>query len=63
MNVLLHAASSGHPIEEIVIATNYRAANAPSHFGAVSDSTRIYWPLLRLVAERLTATRPAGEQR
>jgi glycosyltransferase involved in cell wall biosynthesis len=63
MNVLLHAARAGHPIDEILIATNYGAANAPSHFGAVSDSARIYWPLLRFVAERLTATRTAGEQR
>lgn len=52
MNVLLHAARTGHPIEEVVIATTYLDDNASSHFGAVSDSARIYWPLLRYALAR-----------
>ena len=47
MNVLLHAARTGHPIEQVVITTTYLNDNASSHFGAISDSARIYWPLLR----------------
>jgi glycosyltransferase involved in cell wall biosynthesis len=47
MNVLLHAARTGHSIEQVVITTTYLDDNKSSHFGAVSDSVRIYWPLLR----------------
>lgn len=58
MNVLLAAARAGHPMDEIVITTTYLDDNASSHFGALSDSARIYWPLLRHAATSLlTATR------
>jgi glycosyltransferase involved in cell wall biosynthesis len=58
MNVLLEAARAGHPIEEVVITTTYLDDNASSHFSALSDSARIYWPLLRYAAATLlTPTR------
>ena len=47
MNVLLAAARAGHRIEEVEITTTYLNDNASSHFSALSDSARIYWPLLR----------------
>ena len=53
MNVLLQATRTGHPIDEVVIATTYLDDNASSHFGVVSDSVRIYWPLVRYVASSL----------
>jgi glycosyltransferase involved in cell wall biosynthesis len=58
MNVLLHAARAGYPIEETVISTTYLDDNASSHFGSLTDSARIYWPLLRFaVSSLLTSTR------
>ena len=53
MNVLLEAARAGHRIEQVVITTTYLDDNASSHFSAVSDSARIYWPLLRYAAATL----------
>jgi hypothetical protein len=53
MNVLLHAARDGHPVEEVGIATTYLADNASSHFGSLSDSARVYRPLLRFAARSL----------
>lgn len=47
MNVLLHAARDGHPVDQVDITTTYLADNASSHFGSLSDSVRIYRPLLR----------------
>lgn len=47
MNVLLRAARDGHPVDQVDIATTYLADNASSHFGSLSDSVRIYRPLLR----------------
>jgi glycosyltransferase involved in cell wall biosynthesis len=47
MNVLLHADRDGHPVDQVDIATTYLADNASSHFGSLSDSVRIYRPLLR----------------
>ena len=47
MNVLLRAARAGHRIEEVEITTTYLNDNASSHFSLLSDSARIYWPLLR----------------
>jgi glycosyltransferase involved in cell wall biosynthesis len=52
MNVLLHAARAGHPIEETTIATTY-IDNAGSHFGSLTDSARVYGPLLRFAAASL----------
>ncbi len=53
MNVLLAAARAGHRIDEVVIATTYLDDNASSHFAPLSDSARIYWPLLRYAASSL----------
>ena len=53
MNVLLAAARAGHPIEQVVITTTYLDENASSHFSPLSDSARIYWPLLRYAAAAL----------
>lgn len=47
MNVLLEAARSGLPIDEVPVATTYLDDNSGSHFSGVSDSVRIYRPLLR----------------
>jgi glycosyltransferase involved in cell wall biosynthesis len=55
MNVLLYAAGAGHPIDEIVVATTYLNENASSHFDPLSDSVRIYWPLLRYAATSIPA--------
>lgn len=55
MNVLLHAAGDGHPIDETVIATTYLDDNASSHFGPLTDSVRIYRPLLRFAASSMLA--------
>jgi glycosyltransferase involved in cell wall biosynthesis len=57
MNVLLEAARAGHPMEQVVITTTYLDENASSHFSALSDSARIYWPLLRYAAAALLSTR------
>ena len=53
MNVLLDAARAGLPIEEVSIKTSYFDDNESSHFGSVSDSVRIYRPLLRLAVSSL----------
>ena len=47
MNVLLHAARSGLPVDEVEVATTYLNDNASSHFGSLTDSVRVYQPLLR----------------
>ena len=60
MNVLLYAARAGHPIDEVAIATTYLQDNASSHFGSLSDSVRIYRPLLRFAATSLTAFTRSG---
>jgi glycosyltransferase involved in cell wall biosynthesis len=54
MNVLLHAAREGRPIEQVPIATHY-GGNASSHFSSLADSARIYAPLVRFAAARLLA--------
>jgi hypothetical protein len=41
MNVLLHAAREGRPIEQTVITTTYTGDNASSHFSSVTDSARV----------------------
>jgi glycosyltransferase involved in cell wall biosynthesis len=53
MNVLLEAARAGHPMDEVVIATTYHDDNASSHFSSLSDSVRIYRPLLGFAAASL----------
>jgi glycosyltransferase involved in cell wall biosynthesis len=55
MNVLLAAAESGRGLDEVDVATTYLDDNAGSHFGAVTDSLRVYRPLLRRAL-----TRPFG---
>ncbi|MFI1994072.1 glycosyltransferase family 2 protein [Actinoplanes sp. NPDC020271] len=47
MNVLLDAAATGHPIDEVPIPATYLGGNAGSHFSGLTDSARIYLPLLR----------------
>lgn len=55
MNVLLDAARDGHPVDQVETATTYLAGNASSHFGSLSDSVRIYRPLLRQTVTALAA--------
>jgi glycosyltransferase involved in cell wall biosynthesis len=57
MNVLLYAAREGHRIDEVTIATTYHKDGRSSHFSEVSDSARIYWPLLRFAATSLVGQR------
>lgn len=57
MNLLLYAARAGHPTDEVVIATTYVDDNASSHFSSLSDSVRIYRPLLRFAALSLLTAR------
>ncbi|SBT41907.1 glycosyltransferase family 2 protein [Micromonospora auratinigra] len=52
MNMLLHAARDGHPIEQVPIPTRYQAGNPSSHFSALADSARIYGALLRFAVTR-----------
>jgi glycosyltransferase involved in cell wall biosynthesis len=47
MNVLLAAAASDLPLEEVEIPTTYLNDNAASHFDGLADSMRVYRPLLR----------------
>jgi glycosyltransferase involved in cell wall biosynthesis len=54
MNVLLAAARAGVPVDEVTVATVY---NGSSKFSPLSDSARIYWPLLR----SLLPQTPPGE--
>ncbi|WP_433824576.1 glycosyltransferase family 2 protein [Actinoplanes sp. CA-015351] len=59
MNVLLDAARTGQPMEEVVIPATYLDGNAASHFGGLTDSIRVYRPLLRFAfASLLTRRRP-----
>lgn len=44
--VLLRAPAAGHVIEEIPISTVYLEGNASSHFRPLTDSARVYVPLL-----------------
>ena len=60
MAVLLEATRVGHPIEQTTVATTYVADSGSSHFGAVTDSLRIYWPLVRFVISPGTACRRSG---
>lgn len=51
MNVLLHAARAGHRIEQVRITTTYAPGNPSSHFGSLTDSARVYRPLLRAAVQ------------
>ncbi|WP_320069122.1 glycosyltransferase family 2 protein [Micromonospora sp. RTGN7] len=55
MNILLEAVRDGHPVRQTVIATTYLADKESSHFASLSDSVRIYLPLLRFTASTLLA--------
>ena len=55
MNVLIEAARAGVPIDEVAITTSYTDGNSSSHFGSVTDSVRIYAPLLRQAVSRRPA--------
>jgi hypothetical protein len=53
MNVLLHAARAGHPIEQLAIMTTYVDDNSGSHFSSVTDSARVYGQLPRFAMSSL----------
>lgn len=55
LNLLLQARSAGWTIVEVPIATIYLAGNASSHFRPLTDSARIYLPLLAFSASSLVA--------
>lgn len=57
MNVLLDAAAAGRDIEEVVVPTTYLDGNSASHFSGITDSLRVYRPLLRFAVDG----RPARE--
>ncbi|MBB2947250.1 glycosyltransferase involved in cell wall biosynthesis [Actinoplanes lutulentus] len=57
MNVLLDAARTGQPMEEVVIPAVYLNGNAGSNFGGLSDSIRVYRPLLRFALASLMTRR------
>jgi glycosyltransferase involved in cell wall biosynthesis len=63
MNVLLRAARDGHDVEQVDIATTYLADNASSHFGSLSDSVRIYRPLLWYAVTSPAVFRRSGGRR
>ncbi|MEV4283504.1 glycosyltransferase family 2 protein [Actinoplanes xinjiangensis] len=48
MNVLLDAATTGQPIEEVTISTTYLDGNAATNFDGFTDSAKVYRPLIRL---------------
>ncbi|GIE93365.1 glycosyltransferase family 2 protein [Paractinoplanes rishiriensis] len=50
MSVLLDAARTRHPIEEVEIPATYLNGNAASHFDGLGDSVRVYCALLRYAA-------------
>lgn len=52
MNVLIEAVRRGVPFDEVAITTSYEDGNSSSHFGSVTDSARIYAPLLRSAVSR-----------
>ncbi|HWS35771.1 MAG TPA: glycosyltransferase family 2 protein [Actinoplanes sp.] len=58
MNVLLYATEHGHPIDEVPVPATYLHGNAGSYFSGITDSARIYAPLLRhlLLSRRVTAS-------
>ena len=53
LSVLLRAAESRLPLEEIPIATIYEEGNPTSHFRPIRDSARIYPPLLAFSASSI----------
>ncbi|WP_091461006.1 hypothetical protein [Micromonospora inyonensis] len=56
MNVLLFATRDRHAIEQTRVATRYLGDNESSHFGVVTDSAQVYWPLLRFGLASLLGT-------
>jgi glycosyltransferase involved in cell wall biosynthesis len=55
LNLLLEAKQDGYLIRTVDIATVYLDHNSGSHFRPVTDSVRIYAPLLKFLASSLTA--------
>jgi putative flippase GtrA len=55
LRLLLRAARERLPVEEIGIATVYLEGNRSSHFRPVTDSARIYGPLLAFAGSSLLA--------
>jgi glycosyltransferase involved in cell wall biosynthesis len=60
LNVLLYATRAGVAIEEIPIPTTYPHDKRSSHFSALTDSTRIYWAMLRFAVLRGAPGRLVG---
>ncbi|MEU4690064.1 glycosyltransferase family 2 protein [Actinoplanes sp. NPDC023714] len=59
MNVLLDAVGRGRPIEEVTIPATYLDGNAGSHFGSLTDSIRVYRPLLQYATTSRLRSTPA----
>jgi hypothetical protein len=55
MNVLLEAASTGQAIDQVEIPTRYPNANKGSSFSGITDSVRVYRPLLRYAVATMLA--------
>lgn len=55
LDLLLHAARVGIPIEELPIETIYLEGIASSHFRPLVDSARVYAPLLKFSVSSLSA--------
>jgi Glycosyltransferases involved in cell wall biogenesis len=47
MNMLLEAGAAGYDFYEIEIKTVYLEQNKSSHFHALKDSARVYWPIMK----------------
>ncbi|GIE36210.1 hypothetical protein Ait01nite_092550 [Actinoplanes italicus] len=56
MNMLLDAASSELPIEQVPIPVRYLDGNAASNFSGIADSVRVYLPLLRYMTRTRRVT-------
>lgn len=55
MNMLLLAKSAGYGITEIGIRTVYLPGNQSSHFRAIQDSARVYFPFLKFCFSGITS--------
>ncbi|MEU4620735.1 glycosyltransferase family 2 protein [Actinoplanes sp. NPDC023801] len=62
MNVLLDAAESDLPIEQVSVPVRYLDGNAASNFQGITDSVRVYRPLVKFVtrSRRREGSAPAG---
>lgn len=53
INMLLEAQNNGYPIFEVNIETVYDKNNKSSHFRAIRDSSRVFFPILKFCASSL----------